>query len=361
MTRSLLLAALTLPFIAWSAPSGGHELAKLERSLWISASLATPTRGYWGRSFPEAVTPSETQIANAVGVLVRDANPSRLYLVHHHEFPFSRTAEVFRAWRRACPASVELVPALVLRMYDKEGTPVFTEPELSELLVFLRAEINPARIAVYDVLPRREQGAGLGTMAKLFPKGLMRVGLQPDEPLEAPFSAAVEDTWSGFCHGLTNDDWQDRGFGRDTLLKWVGSRNAQPSRIAYDLIVVAWDYANTKRGEYPGYDDAHRNLPLPAGRNRLAVADILAQAQPGKLAGFSSDLLIVELNSETPPHDGKEASFYGTLKAGRRYEGFYSKPWQEVCGIFKSLGNGDESLDSMRNRQWPLVGGRFLA
>ncbi|MBI5799134.1 MAG: hypothetical protein HZA92_00200 [Verrucomicrobia bacterium] len=345
MTRTLLIATLTLPIVAWSAPSGAHELAKLERSLWINVSLATPKRGYWGLSFPEAVKPSETQIANAVGVLIRDANPNRLYLVHHHELPFGRTAEMFRAWRKSCPPSVELVPALVLRMYDKGNTPVFTEPELSELLTFLKAEINPARIAVYDVLPNREQGAGLSALAKVFPKGLVRVGLQPDEPLEAPFSAAVEDTWSGFCHGLTNDDWQERGFGRDTLRKWVASRNAQQFRIAYDLIVVGWDYANTKRGEYPGYDDAHKNLPLPAERNRLAVAEILAQAEPGRLAGFSSDLLIVELNSETPPHDGKASSFYETLKAGRGYEGFYATPWQEVCRIFKSLGNGDEPMN----------------
>lgn len=322
------------------APKAGHDPAKLERSLWINVALATPKLGYWGTSFPEAVSPTGAEIANAARVLIRDANPTRLFLIHHHELPFAQTAELFRAWRKACPASVELVPALVLKMYDKERTPVFTQDELDELLAFLKSEINPDRIAIYDVLPGREQGPALTTLARQFPKGLIRVGLQPDEPLEAPFSGAVEDTWSGLCHGLTHADWQDRGFGRDTLRKWVASRNAQAFPIAYDLIVVAWDYANTRRGEYPGYDDAHKNLPLPTGRNHLAVAEILAQAHPGKLAGFSSDLLILQLNSETPQHDGGAASFYETLKAGRSYEGFYAKPWQEIGEIFQSLSRG---------------------
>ena len=39
------------------------------------------------------------------------------------------------------------------------------------------------------------------------------------------FVAAVQGTWSGFCHGKTNADWQDRGFGAETLRKWV--RQAQ--------------------------------------------------------------------------------------------------------------------------------------
>lgn len=314
--------------------------AEFERSLWINVSLAAPGRGYWGPSFSAPAPPSAAEIANAARVLMRDANPNRLYLIHHHELPFAQTAALFRAWRKACPSGVELVPSLVLRMYDKENTPVFTAPELDELLVFLKAEINAARIALYDVLPNRDQGPGLGAMAERFPKGLVRVGLQPGEALDAPFSSAVEDTWSGLCHGLTHDDWRDRGFGRDTLRSWVTARNMQPFPIAYDLIVVAWDYSNTKRGEYPGYDDAHKNLPLPAGRNRLAVAEILARAQPGKLAGFSSDLLIVALNSATPGHDGPAGSFYETLKAGRRYGGFYAGPWREVCDIFRSLGKG---------------------
>jgi hypothetical protein len=225
-------------------------------------------------------------------------------------------------------------------MYDSTAAEVFPAEDLATLTKFLKAEINPHRIAVYDVLPKRDQGPGLLALSREFPNGLLRVGLQPGEPLAAPFTGAVEDTWSGFCHGLTNDDWRDRGFGRDTLRRWVAERNAEPAAIAYDLIVVAWDYSNTKRGEYPGYDDAHKNLPLPANRNFLGANDILAQAQPDRLAGFSSDLLILELNSETPQHDGPHKSFYETLKTGQPYDGFYAAPWREVCQILHALSSG---------------------
>jgi hypothetical protein len=316
-----------------------HAAEPLERSFWLNAALAVPRLGYWGTTFPPPVAPTTAEIANAARVLIEQAAPNRLYLIHHRELPFAETARLFRDWRKACPASVEIIPALVLRMYDKAATPVFSPQELDDLIAFFRTEIHPTQIAVYDVLPKRDQGSALAVLAKNYPQGLLRIGLQPDEALDAPFIGAVEDTWSGFCHGLTNEDWQDRGFGRDTLRKWITLRNAQSKRVAYDLIVVAWDYANTKRGEYPGYDDAHKNLPLPAGRNRLAAREILAQARPEAFAGFSADLLIIELNSETAIHDGKE-SFYTTLKAGKPYNGFYAKPWREVCGIFQALSAG---------------------
>ena len=316
-----------------------HAAEPLERSFWLNVSLAVPKLGYWGANFPPPSAPTTAEITKAARMLIQHANPNRLYLIHHRELPFAETTRIFRDWRKACPVSVEIIPALVLRLYDKAAAPVFTSTELDELLAFFKAEIHPTNIAIYDVLPKRDQGTALATLAKNYPQGLRRVGLQPDEPLDAPFIGAVEDTWSGFCHGLTNADWQDRGFGRDTLRKWVSLRNAQSKRIAYDLIVVAWDYANTKRGEYPGYDDAHKNLPLPAERNRLATREILALAKPDAFAGFSADLLIIELNSETPQHDGKE-SFYTTLKAGKPYNGFYAKPWREVCEIFQTLSAG---------------------
>ncbi len=50
----------------------------------------------------------------------------------------------------------------------------------------------------------------------------------------------------------------------------------------------------------------------------------------------SADLLIIELNTETPPHDAAR-SFYRQLREGRRYEGFYSKPWRELCEIYLEL------------------------
>lgn len=327
------------PLAIASCEAGAHDLKKLERSFWLNASLAAPKRGYWGTEFPGPKAPTSYEVANAARVLMQDANPNRLYLIHHHELSAERTMQLFRDWRKAVPATVEIVPALVLRMYDKALTPVFAEAKLQSLITFFKAEIHPRRIAVYDVLPNRDQGSLLEILSQSYESGLIRVGLQPDEKLAPPFVAAVEDTWSGFCHGKTNGDWQEHGFGRDTLRRWVTARNAQPLQISYDLIVVAWDYDNTKRGEYPGYDDAHKNKPLPAGRNRLAVDEILTHAKDGVLAGFSSDLLIVELNSETMEHDGAQ-TFYTTLKSGQSYTGYYSAPWREVCTLFKSLADG---------------------
>ena len=173
-------------------------------------------------------------------------------------------------------------------------------------------------------------------LAKQYPKGLIRVGIQPDERIRPPFITVVQDTWSGFCHGKTNTDWQDRGFGADTLRRWVQERNQDHRRVVWDLIVVAWDYSATARGGYPGYDDAAKNMPLPAGRNRLAAEEILRTAQADCLGGFSSDLLILQANSQSRAHDGANG-FYETLKQGEVYRGYYSEPFEEIITIFNRL------------------------
>jgi hypothetical protein len=59
-----------------------------------------------------------------------------------------------------------------------------------------------------------------------------------------------------------------------------------------------------------------------------------------KLTGFSSDLLILQLNSEAASHDGVSASFYEKLKCGQPYEGFYAVPWREIREIFRGLKQG---------------------
>ena len=82
---------------------------------------------------------------------------------------------------------------------------------------FFQQSINADHMAVYDVYGNRDQGEALKILAEQYPKGLIRVGIQPDEKIGPPFVAAVQDTWSGFCHGKTNADWLDRGFGAETL------------------------------------------------------------------------------------------------------------------------------------------------
>ena len=128
------------------------------------------------------------------------------------------------------PREGQLVPTLVLRMYDQQQTPVFTSDELRRLVEFFQRSINAEQLAVYDVYPKRDQGEALIILAEQYPKGLIRVGIQPEEKIGPPFIAAVQDTWSGFCHGKTNADWLDRGFGAETLRHWVEDRNRQVIR-----------------------------------------------------------------------------------------------------------------------------------
>ena len=81
-------------------------------------------------------------------------------------------------------------------------------------------------------------------------------------------------------------------------------------------------------------------MPLPAGRNRLAAQEILRIGRVGCVAGFSSDLLILQANSENPAHDGRRASFYETLKRGEPYQGYYAVPFQEITAIYSGLKDG---------------------
>jgi hypothetical protein len=338
----VLLVGLSVLFgVAHPAVADENALASLERSFWLHAWLhasLTPLaqRGYWEPGFPACLPPTDQEIGNAANVLTGPYAANRLYLVYHHEISLDEAQKVFLSWRHYCPPTVQLVPTLLLRMYNTAETEVFTPEELHRLVEFFQRSVNRSRIAVYDVHAHRDQGPALIDLAKQYPKGLIRVGIQPDEKLQPPFVTAVQDTWSGFCHGKTNTDWQAPGFGAETLRRWVQERNQEHGRVVWDLIAVAWDYSATERGGYPGYDDAAKNMPLPAGRNQLAVEEILRTVQG--LGGFSSDLLILQANSRV--HDGRRKSIYETLKRGEVYQGYYSEPFKEIVGIFNRLSKG---------------------
>jgi alpha-L-fucosidase len=336
----LLLALLAKPAPVSAEVSA--EPAKLERSYWVHASLGLTTqKGYWGPDFPSVEPPTRQEVENAARLLTGPYKASRLYLIYHKEMPISDARRVFAWWREACPNSVELVPTFLLRMYDKKQTPVFTAEEVRELADFCRAEINAERVAVYDVYSKREQGEALALLAKSFTNGLIRVGVQPSETIAPPFVAGVQDTWSGFCHGTLNqEDWLQPGFGAETLRKWVEARNLEAKPTVWNLIVVAWDYKATARGGYPGYDDAEKNMPLPAGRNLLGAALITKTASHNTFAGFSSDLYILQENSRSAVHDGKSNSFYQTLREGKAYQGYYAAPFQEITKIYRELVKG---------------------
>ncbi len=329
-----MLAAQILP-AAWAG--GASVPAVRERSYWVHASLGDFTqKGYFGPDFAATPPPSSQEVARAAGLLTGAYGANRLYLIYHKELPVADIRRVFGWWRAVCPRTVELVPALVLRMYDPARTPVFTPGEARDLGAFLHEAIPGGRLAVYDVYAKRDQGESLPELAALFPRGLYRVGLQPGEELAAPFAGAVQDTWSGFCHGARNgEDWEQPGFGAETLRRWVIARNAGDRPVAWNLVVVAWDYGATPRGGYPGYDDAAKNMPLPAGRNRAGAGLIAAAAAPDRLAGFSSDLYILNENSRHPAHDGPARAFYRTLREGRVYEGYYAVPFREITEIYR--------------------------
>lgn len=327
------IAALLVAFAVLTSRALATDAT--ERSFWLHASLGMFTqRNYFGPDFPATPTLERQQVENAARVLC-GYGANRLYLIYHRELPIDGARRIFTWWRAACPREVEIVPALVLRMYDREQTPVFAPDDLAALAQFFHDEINAQRIAIYDIAPKRDLGAALPALTKIFPHGLIRLGLQPDEPLRPPFTSAVMDTWSAFCHGTRNaEDWQQPGFGAETLRKWVLARNDPPQSITWDLICVAWDYKATERGGYPGYDDAEKNMPLPAGRNRLATQLIRDVAAPSALRGFSSDLYILHENSRTAAHDGRVNSFYECLKRGEDYRGFYSAPLREIALIY---------------------------
>ncbi len=320
-----------------SAQAGGP--ASLERSFWLHASLGFDTRlNYWGTNFAAPAMPTKKQIQNAARLLTKSYAANRLYLIYHRELPAKEARQLFGWWRKACPREVEVVPTLVLSMYDKAQTPVFATNELAELAEFCRKKINPQRLAVYDVYPRPQIPEAMALLARKFTAGLIRVGLQPGEALDAPFIAGVEDTWSGLCHGTDNErDWRQPGFGAETLRNWVRARNPETRPIAWDLIVVAWDYSATERGGYPGYDDPKKNMPLPGGRNRAAVQLIREVANPRQLAGFSSDLFILQANSRPAAHDGPTNAFYECLKRGEDYRGYYAQPFQEIVTLYREL------------------------
>ena len=138
--RPLLLFVLLITGRAGTSAENGHDLASLERSFWLHVSLATKSqKGYRGPAFPASPSPTETDIQNAAKLLTDKYAANRLYLVYHHEIPLQEAERVFRWWRQYCPEKVQLIPTLVLRMYDEQQTPVFTSDELRQLVEFFQA------------------------------------------------------------------------------------------------------------------------------------------------------------------------------------------------------------------------------
>lgn len=327
----LLLAMIALPSPA--------ALARLERSYWVHASLgARLQRGYWGPDFPADSPATDAEIARAATLLKDTYGATRLYLILHREIADAEARGSLLAWRAALGKRAELVPTLVLSMYDAPATPVWSAEAMTALVDWLQAELRPPAIAVYDVYPNRPPPPAWEALRAAARVPLVRVGLQPGEAPREGIAVAVQDTWSGLCAGREHADWRAPGFGAEMLGGWLAERNAGRLPVAWDLVAVGWDYRSTARGEYPGYDDGKLNQPLPAGRNRLAARRMIAEARSEVFRGFSSDLFILQQNSAV--QDGPEASLHAALRAGRRYDGAFAAPLDEIAAIYRELAAG---------------------
>jgi hypothetical protein len=328
MQVGLALVLAIMGIRSASADSGAPDLKRLERSFSIHASLASLVQSdQWSTNFPSASAPTEIEIRNAARLLTYDYAANRLYLVYHKELPLMEARTAFQVWRHVCPPEVELVPTLALRCGQTNQNELFTTNELRFLIAFFKREINPRRVAVLNVGSNINELVCLRALASEYGDGVIRAGIQPDEPLDEPFTAAVEDAGAAICNAESNADWQQPESGRETLRKRVQSRNATPLPVTWTLAVV-------------GAGDPDKKMPLTKGRNTLAVGEILHFAMPALIAGFSTDLQRLQVDSRVMNHDGAANAFYQTLKDGRIYVGYYARPFHEVVKIYTTLRSG---------------------
>lgn len=305
------------------ADSGAPELKRLERSFSLHASL--DSRLEQNATLPAATAPTEHQIQTAARLLTFDFAANRLYLIYQKEISLTEAEHVFRAWRQACPAEVEVVPALVLRAHGTKRAEIFNPTELRTLLAFFKSDINPAHLALLNA--PADESATSRLLSDQYGGRLIRLGLQPDEPLSAPFDSGVADASSALCRGASNDEWQETGFGREMLRKSIQARNAAAAHMTWDLAIAS--------------DDVSANhAPAPVGRDALGAAEILHFATPNLLGGFSTDLARLQRDSRPLAHDGGGYCIYEMLKRGQVYVGFYAKPFHEVVKIYQTLRAG---------------------
>jgi hypothetical protein len=157
------------------------------------------------------------------------------------------------------------------------------------------------------------------------------------------------DTYSGVSSGQTNSLWETScGFGgspdaKTVLSNWVGER-VNTAKVAYDFIVVAFDYSKNVPCGTDNFGEGDE--PLPLGRNRM-VHDLIVGKYPGggghkNWSGFSVDLKILDAHSLVK--DGKENAFYKQIASGKVYTGYFSAPLNESMSIFDAY-DGPELAD----------------
>jgi len=339
LIRLQVYLALLPGVVSAFASSEPEQLKHLERSFSVHASLAAlPQNGSWDTNFPSLDSPNENQIHNAARLLTQDYNANRLYLIYQKEIPLVEAERVFQMWRTACPSEIELVPALMLNGGSTNQPELFSPLEIRRLSEFFKHEVNPNRIAVF--CSHRANEVSLSALQTNFGTGLIRLGLQPSDKLQAPFSGAVAHTWSAFCSGQSNEELQRDASGLEALRKWIDVRNEQPIPVVWSLGIVGCNLSKTANDTLPVHDDPERNAPVASGRNATVFSELLQRTGRGTFGGFNADLQALQLSSGAVSHDGSGYSFYEMLKRGQLYVGYYARPFLEIVNAYGSLRGG---------------------
>ncbi len=341
-----------------STPTNGgaispDTLQNFELSAWVDIGLKQSTRGYWysPSTLSPDTPPTATEITNAKRVLRTSYHTNQLYLVYQRQFEPATAKEVMLTWKNATISGTyaqSLIPTIVLQNYGDDGCN-FTDDELRDLIPWIKSNINSKAIALFDIYntstnTKRNFCNQASLIKSLHGGELIRVGLQPLEPLVSPFTRAVEDTYSAVATGNTNTLWQTscgvygKKTGKDGLISWVDERIVQKKRVAWDLVIVAFDYALNPPC---GADALTRDDPLPAGRNGLARDTMISRYSGGTAnalwTGMSFDFGIINSYAAVP--DRKTDSIYSTLRAGTPYQGYYAIPLNEAASIFDQYDN----------------------
>ncbi len=354
MKRHYLAFLATCLMAACSSPSV-HE--GFELSYWVDMDIPdahSSKRGYWRdyESLPEGPTPSEQEIASACKVLSQTYNGDKLYLVYHRQFEEQAFKSCYSNWRKAADDyDLEIVPTFVLENYGTPSSMNWTDAEIIGLGQWCK-DNGAEEIGIYDVYIRQGEGTSqenqMAAIKAALGDCLVRVGLQPGEPLSPSCKSGVEDTWTAECQGITDQLWETpvnfngtNLYGRLLLESWVDERvNGEERRIVYDMIPVAWDY-DKPVDEYhygcPG-DDAKTNDPTLPGRIEKCHKAISSRFPEGmmtpKFGGYSCDLHILHANSAGKP---ETPSFYGMIKKGQVYKGYFSPAVDQVAELYGNI------------------------
>lgn len=324
-----------------------------ERSYWIDIDVRHNNgRGYWHNLSDRAVdtVPTEKEIENSCIALSNTYQANKLYVTYHRQFELEDAKKVFSLWKKyGDQHGLNIVPTVVLQSYAKEEKLNFTDEEIISFVQWSLENINSNEFGIYDVYIRHQDGGiqdlQLAAIHAAVGKKLVRVGLQPGEPLNQYMIAGVEDTWTAECQGITNELWENpltvngtNNYGKNLLKEWIMERiNGEDRRIVWNKIPVAWDYdepVDSLGYICPG-DDALINDPPLKGRIELCDKYISQWYKENnamqKFFGYSCDLHILEANSYGKP---ERPSFYEQLRKNEEYKGYFGEAMKEIAGVY---------------------------